>query len=63
MQAVYQQVEQVEAMGAEVPMADIRQALRDAKQSAENEIMDMARMYAERASVTVEDALVEGGWL
>lgn len=63
MQGVFEQVAQLEQMGQNVPMADIRQALRDAKESAENDIMDTARMYAERATVTVEDSLVEGGWL
>lgn len=62
MQGVFEQVQQLEQGGNDVAVSDIRQALRDAREAAENEIRETARVYAERASVSVEDVLVEGGW-
>jgi hypothetical protein len=63
MQAVQQQVMELEQMGQSVPINDIRQALRDAKDAATNEMNEAARDYAERAGMAIEDVLVEGGWL
>lgn len=62
MQAVQEQVMQLEMMGTPASVADIRQALLDAKQNLENQMMETARIYAERAEVKIEDMLVEGGW-
>lgn len=63
MQAVYEQVAQAEMMGQPQSVADIRQQLLDAKQAMESQIMETARIYAERAEVKIEDLLVEGGWM
>jgi hypothetical protein len=63
MQAVYEQVAQAEMMGMPMSVADIRQGLLDAKQAVENQIMETARIYAERAEIKIEDMMVEGGWM
>ncbi len=63
MQAVYEQVAQLEMAGQPVAVDEIRQALLDAKNALENQIMETARIYAERAEVDIEDLMVEGGWM
>jgi hypothetical protein len=63
MEAVYAEVAQAEMMGMPMSVGDIRQRLTDAKQSLENQIMDTARIYAERAETKIEDMMVEGGWM
>lgn len=63
MQAVQEQAMQAEMMGINVTVSDIRQALMDGKQQLENQVMETARIYAERAEKKIEDVLVEGGWL
>lgn len=63
MQAVYEQVAQAEMMGQPQSVADIRQQLLDAKQTLEHQMMETARIYAERAEMKIEDLLVEGGWM
>lgn len=62
MQAVQQEVMQYEMMGQPVSVADIRQRLLDAKQGLENQVLETARIYAERAEHKIEDMLVEGGF-
>lgn len=63
MQAVYEEVAQMEMAGQPVAVGDIRQRLLDAKQNLENQIQETARIYAERAEHKIEDMLDEGGWL
>ena len=63
MQAVYQEVAQLEMMGTPASVADIRQRLLDAKQNLEHQVQETARIYAERAETVIEDKMVEGGWM
>jgi hypothetical protein len=63
MQAVQQLVMQAEMSGLPMTIADIRAVLQDAKDQLENQIMETARIYAERAEKKLEDCLVEGGFL
>lgn len=63
MQAVFQEVAQAEMMGLPMSLADIRQKMIDAKQMLENQVMETARVYAQRAERKIEDMMVEGGWL
>lgn len=63
MQAVYAEVAQAEMMGLPMSVGDIRQKLLDAKMMLENQVMETARIYAQRAERKIEDMLVEGGWL
>jgi hypothetical protein len=63
MQAIYEQVAQAEMMGMPMSVADIRQRMVDAKSEIENQIMETARIYAERAEIKIEDMMVEGGWM
>ena len=63
MQAIYEQVAQAEMMGMPMSVADIRQRMMDAKSELENQIMETARVYAERAEIKIEDMMVEGGWM
>jgi hypothetical protein len=62
MQGIFEQVAQAEMMGMPMSVADIRQGMLDAKQALENQIMETARIYAERAEIKIEDMMVEGGW-
>ena len=62
MQSIYEQVAQLEMMGQPQSVADIRQAMLDAKQALENQMMETARIYAERAEIKIEDMLIEGGF-
>lgn len=63
MEAVYEQVAQAEMSGMPMAVADIRQMLVDAKQVLENQMMETARIYADRAENKIEDMAAEGGWL
>jgi len=63
MQATQQLVMQAEMSGLPMSIADIRQMLVDAKQALENQVMETARIYAQRAEKKIEDICVEGGWL
>lgn len=63
MQAVYAQATQAELMGQPMSVADIRQRLVDAKAEIENQVLETARIYAERAESKIEDLMVEGGWM
>lgn len=63
MQAVYAEATQAELAGTPMSVADIRQRLVDAKGELENQVMETARIYAERAETKIEDLLVEGGWM
>ena len=63
MQAIYTEVAQAEMMGLPMSIGDIRQKMVDAKQMLENQIMETARIYAQRAERKIEDLMVEGGWL
>jgi hypothetical protein len=63
MQGIQEQVMQAEMMGLPVSVADIRQQMMDAKQALENQVMETARIYADRAETKIEDMMVEGGWL
>lgn len=63
MQATQQLVMQAEMSGMPMSIADIRQMLVDAKQALENQVMETARIYAQRAEKKIEDVCVEGGWL
>lgn len=63
MQAVYEQVAQAEMAGVPMSVSDVRQRLVDAKQELENQVMETARIYAERAENKIEDMMVEGGWM
>lgn len=63
MQAVYEQVAQMEMMGQPVAVAEIRQHLLDAKNNLENQVQETARIYAEKAETEIEDKMVEGGWM
>lgn len=63
MQAVYEQVAEAEMAGMPMSMADVRQRLMDAKQELENQVMETARIYSERAETKIEDMMVEGGWM
>lgn len=63
MQAAQQLVMQAEMSGMPMSIADIRQMLVDAKQTLENQVMETARIYAQRAERKIEDICVEGGWL
>lgn len=63
MQAVQQMVLQAELVGTPMPMDTIRQNLRDARDAAENQIMEAARAEAARAEVELEDTLTEGGFM
>lgn len=63
MQATQQLVMQAEMSGMPMSIADIRQMLVDAKQALENQVMETARIYAQRAEKKIEDICVEGGWL
>lgn len=62
-QAIQQMVFQAEMSGLPMSIADIRAVMQDAKEQLENQIMETARVYAERAEKKMEDALVEGGFL
>jgi hypothetical protein len=62
-QAIYQQVAQAEMMGLPLSIADIRQQMLDAKHALENQVMETARIYADRAETKIEDMMVEGHWL
>lgn len=61
--AMRQQVMQAEALGQVIPVDVIRQALQDAKDELENQIMAQARAEAKSCEVQLEDVLVEGGFL
>jgi hypothetical protein len=63
MQTVQQMVVANQMAGTPMQMSDIRQVLRDAKDAAENEILESARREAERAEVELEDVMVEGGYM
>ena len=63
MQATQQLAMQAEMSGLPMSIADIRQMLVDAKQALENQMMETARIYAQRAEKKIEDICVEGGWL
>lgn len=63
MQAIYSEVAMAEMGGMPMSVADIRQRMVDAKQELENQIMETARIYAERAEVKIEDMMIEGGWM
>lgn len=63
MQAVYQEVAQLEMMGMPASVADIRQRLLDAKNNLEHQVQETARIYAEKAETAIEDKMVEGGWM
>ena len=63
MQAVYEQVAQAEMAGMPMSVSDVRMRLMDAKQELENQVMETARIYSERAEVKIEDMMVEGGWM
>lgn len=63
MQGVFLQVQELEMSGVAVAVEDIRQALQDAKDRAEAQLMALARQEAARAEVELEDVLVEGNWL
>jgi hypothetical protein len=62
-QAVEQMVFQAEMSGLPMSIQDIRAVLQDAKEQLENQILETARIYAERAEKKLEDCLVEGGFL
>lgn len=62
-QGVQDLVFQAEMSGLPLSIADIRAVLQDAKEQLENQIMETARVYAERAEKKMEDCLVEGGFL
>ena len=63
MQALQEEVVQAELMGLPLSVQDIRQKMVDAKTKLENMVMQTAREYAARAETTIEDKMVEGGWL
>ncbi len=63
MEAVYAQVAQAEMAGMPMSVADVRQRLLDAKMELENQVMETARIYAERAENKIEDMMAEGGWM
>lgn len=63
MQGIFEQVAQLEMAGQPQSVADIRQAMLDAKNALEHQILETARIYAERAEIKIEDLLQEGGWM
>lgn len=60
---VQELVYQAEMEGAAMSVETIRVLLRDARDRAESEILVEARKQAESAERSLEDILVEGGWL
>lgn len=56
-------VAQAEASPNPMSMQDIRQLLRDAKDRAESDTFEEARVRCHRAELKMEDMLVEGGFL
>ncbi len=63
MQATYEEVLQAEVSGMPMTQEDVRQRLIDVRAEIENRVMEVARIEAERAEKSVEDVLVEGGFL
>jgi hypothetical protein len=63
MQAVQQTVMQAEMSGMPMEVPIIRQLLRDARDRAEDQIMQTARFESSKAEDALEDALVEGNYL
>lgn len=62
-QAVQEMVQQAELAMQPMTVGEIRDIMRDARDNAESQIMDIARHGAECAEPIVEDILLEGGWL
>ena len=63
MGGVQQLVAQAEMSPVPLEVDQIRQMLRDAKQSAEQQINEQARAEATRAETEIEDLMVQGGFL
>lgn len=63
LQGIQQVVAQAEMLGQGMSVEDIRQLMRDARDRMEHAVMEQARDEATRAEKTVEDVLVEGGFL
>lgn len=63
MQATAQLVMQMEMEGQGPSIPEIRQVLQEARDSAEAQIMELARLEAARAEMAIEDLLQEGNWL
>jgi hypothetical protein len=63
MQAIYTDVAQAEMMGLPMSVSEIRQKMVDAKQMLENQILETARIYAQKAERKIEDMMVEGGYM
>jgi hypothetical protein len=62
-QALYQEVLQAEMGGQPMAMSDVRQKMADAREMLESRVMEDARRFADIAETSIEDTLVEGGWL
>ena len=63
MQGVQQLVQQAEMSPQPMEVDQIRQMLRDARASAEQQIAEHARSEATRAETEIEDIMVQGGFL
>lgn len=63
MQAVQQVVMEAEQTANPMDIPTIRQLLRDARDRAEDQIMQQARYEADKAETALEDTLVEGSYL